>query len=44
MAAGSVVTRDVAADSLVVARGRQDVKLGWAVGFRDLARAKKAGK
>jgi len=44
VAAGSVVTRDVAADSLVVARGRQEEKAGWAVGFRDMARARKAGR
>jgi bifunctional UDP-N-acetylglucosamine pyrophosphorylase/glucosamine-1-phosphate N-acetyltransferase len=41
---GSVVTGDVPADALAVARGRQTVKPGWAVGFRarpeNLAKAK----
>jgi bifunctional UDP-N-acetylglucosamine pyrophosphorylase / glucosamine-1-phosphate N-acetyltransferase len=32
---GSVVTKDVAADSLAVARGRQLEKPGWAKAFRD---------
>jgi bifunctional UDP-N-acetylglucosamine pyrophosphorylase/glucosamine-1-phosphate N-acetyltransferase len=32
---GSVVTRDVPADSLAVARGRQSVINGWAKSFRD---------
>ena len=32
--AGSVVTRDVAGDALVVARGRQEVMPGWAARFR----------
>lgn len=31
---GSVVTKDVAADALAVARGRQIEKSGWAKGFR----------
>jgi bifunctional UDP-N-acetylglucosamine pyrophosphorylase/glucosamine-1-phosphate N-acetyltransferase len=34
IAAGSVVTRDVAADAMVVARGRQVDKPGWAAKFR----------
>jgi bifunctional UDP-N-acetylglucosamine pyrophosphorylase / glucosamine-1-phosphate N-acetyltransferase len=34
VAAGSVVTRDVAADALVVARGQQVEKPGWAAKFR----------
>jgi bifunctional UDP-N-acetylglucosamine pyrophosphorylase/glucosamine-1-phosphate N-acetyltransferase len=33
--AGSVVTQDVEADALVVARGRQAEKPGWAKAFRD---------
>ncbi|MBI3453220.1 MAG: bifunctional UDP-N-acetylglucosamine diphosphorylase/glucosamine-1-phosphate N-acetyltransferase GlmU, partial [Rhodospirillales bacterium] len=32
--AGSIVTRDVPADALVVARGREEVKRGWAKSFR----------
>ncbi|GGE91341.1 bifunctional UDP-N-acetylglucosamine diphosphorylase/glucosamine-1-phosphate N-acetyltransferase GlmU [Sphingomonas prati] len=32
--AGSVVTRDVEADALVVARGRQEAHPGWAARFR----------
>jgi bifunctional UDP-N-acetylglucosamine pyrophosphorylase / glucosamine-1-phosphate N-acetyltransferase len=39
---GSVVTEDVPADGLGVARGRQVNKIGWAVGFRERARAAKA--
>jgi bifunctional UDP-N-acetylglucosamine pyrophosphorylase/glucosamine-1-phosphate N-acetyltransferase len=34
VAAGSVVTRDVAADAMVVARGQQVEKPGWAAKFR----------
>jgi bifunctional UDP-N-acetylglucosamine pyrophosphorylase/glucosamine-1-phosphate N-acetyltransferase len=34
VAAGSVVTRDVAADAMVVARGQQIEKPGWAAKFR----------
>ena len=37
---GSVVTKDVAADALAVARGRQFEKAGWAKAFRE-AKAKK---
>jgi bifunctional UDP-N-acetylglucosamine pyrophosphorylase/glucosamine-1-phosphate N-acetyltransferase len=33
--AGSVITMDVPADGLAVARGRQDVKPGWAHRFRE---------
>lgn len=44
VAAGSVVTRDVPADALAVARGAQDVKPGWAARFRTaMAAKKKAG-
>ncbi len=35
VAAGSVVTRDVAADALAVARGTQTEKSGWAARFRE---------
>ncbi|MFN7174029.1 MAG: bifunctional UDP-N-acetylglucosamine diphosphorylase/glucosamine-1-phosphate N-acetyltransferase GlmU [Thermaurantiacus tibetensis] len=38
--AGSVITRDVPADALAVARGRQEAHAGWAARFR----AGKAGK
>ncbi|WOK37315.1 bifunctional UDP-N-acetylglucosamine diphosphorylase/glucosamine-1-phosphate N-acetyltransferase GlmU [Sphingomonas sp. C3-2] len=41
--AGSVVIRDVEADALGVARGKQDVKPGWAARFRAAMQAKKAG-
>ncbi|MEO8176550.1 MAG: bifunctional UDP-N-acetylglucosamine diphosphorylase/glucosamine-1-phosphate N-acetyltransferase GlmU [Sphingomicrobium sp.] len=40
--AGSVVTRDVAADSLAVARGEQKGIAGWARKFRAAKAAKKA--
>ncbi len=43
VAAGSVVTRDVEADALALARGKQDVKPGWAKRFRQVMMAKKAG-
>ncbi|WPP05596.1 bifunctional UDP-N-acetylglucosamine diphosphorylase/glucosamine-1-phosphate N-acetyltransferase GlmU [Methylocella tundrae] len=32
---GSVITKDVSADSLVIARERQIEKPGWAIGFRE---------
>ncbi|MCW2276013.1 bifunctional UDP-N-acetylglucosamine diphosphorylase/glucosamine-1-phosphate N-acetyltransferase GlmU [Rhodoblastus acidophilus] len=38
---GSVVTKDVAADALAVARGKQMEKPGWAAAFRDKMRALK---
>ncbi|PTD19368.1 bifunctional UDP-N-acetylglucosamine diphosphorylase/glucosamine-1-phosphate N-acetyltransferase GlmU [Sphingomonas fennica] len=41
VAAGSVVTRDVPADALGVARGTQEVKPGWAARFRKAMLAKK---
>ncbi|WP_380876942.1 bifunctional protein GlmU [Sphingomonas sp. DBB INV C78] len=41
--AGSVVTRDVPADALGVARGAQEVKPGWAARFRAAMAKKKAG-
>lgn len=40
--AGSVIARDVPAGSLAVARGRQQVKAGWAESYRLHRRAKKA--
>lgn len=42
VAAGSVVTRDVAADALAVARGQQVDKPGWASKFREARAALKA--
>lgn len=42
--AGSVVTADVPADALAIARGRQDVREGWAARFRSMMRARKAAK
>ncbi len=39
---GSVITRDVAADALAVARGVQEEREGWAVKFRKLMSARKA--
>jgi len=40
--AGSVVTRDVEADALVVARGRQEARPGWAARFRARMQGRKA--
>ena len=40
-AAGSVITEDVAADALAVARGKQIEKAGWAKAFRERQKAKK---
>ncbi len=42
--AGSTVTRDVEADALAVARGKQEVRAGWAARFRELMSIKKAQK
>lgn len=41
VAAGSVVTRDVHADALVIGRSGQEVKPGWAKSFRAIMSAKK---
>jgi len=41
---GSVITEDVPADALAVARGRQEVKPGWAAAFRARKLAQKAAK
>jgi bifunctional UDP-N-acetylglucosamine pyrophosphorylase/glucosamine-1-phosphate N-acetyltransferase len=43
-AAGSVITKDVAADALAVARGRQIEIGGWAMKFRAMKAARKAEK
>jgi bifunctional UDP-N-acetylglucosamine pyrophosphorylase/glucosamine-1-phosphate N-acetyltransferase len=45
VAAGSVITENVPANALAIARGRQSNKLGWATARRkELASAKKSGK
>lgn len=44
VAAGSVVTRDVEANALALARGQQAVKPGWAHRFREVMKATKAAK
>jgi bifunctional UDP-N-acetylglucosamine pyrophosphorylase/glucosamine-1-phosphate N-acetyltransferase len=41
IAAGSVVTQDVEADALALARGSQQIKSGWAVRFRAAMAARK---
>jgi bifunctional UDP-N-acetylglucosamine pyrophosphorylase/glucosamine-1-phosphate N-acetyltransferase len=41
VAAGSVITADVAPDALAVARGKQESKPGWAAGFRKIMVARK---
>ena len=40
-AAGSVITHDVAADALAIARGAQTERAGWARDFRERQKAKK---
>jgi bifunctional UDP-N-acetylglucosamine pyrophosphorylase/glucosamine-1-phosphate N-acetyltransferase len=42
VAAGSVITRDVAPDSLAIGRARQEDKPGWAPAYREKKRAEKA--
>ena len=44
VAAGSVVTADVPADALAIARGSQDVKPHWAARFRTVMAERKANK
>jgi bifunctional UDP-N-acetylglucosamine pyrophosphorylase/glucosamine-1-phosphate N-acetyltransferase len=44
VAAGSVMTRDVAPDALALARGRQEVREGWAATFREMMATKKKAK
>lgn len=41
VAAGSVITADVAPDALALARGKQESKPGWAKGFRTMMAARK---
>ena len=43
VAAGSVITADVAPDALAVGRGRQESNSGWAAGFRTVMNARKKG-
>ena len=43
VAAGSVVTADVPADALAIARGSQEVKPNWAARFREVMAARKKG-
>ena len=43
-ASGSVITKDVPADALAIARGRQEEKLGWAKTFREKHQALKEKK
>ncbi len=42
--AGSVVTRDVEADALVLSRGDEQAKPGWAARFRERMKARKAAR
>jgi bifunctional UDP-N-acetylglucosamine pyrophosphorylase/glucosamine-1-phosphate N-acetyltransferase len=44
VAAGSVITRDIPADALAVARGQQVDKPGWAKRFRERKQAEKAAR
>ncbi|MBO9712707.1 bifunctional UDP-N-acetylglucosamine diphosphorylase/glucosamine-1-phosphate N-acetyltransferase GlmU [Sphingomonas sp.] len=44
VAAGSVITKDVDADALALARGTQAAKPGWAKRFREMMAARKAAK
>jgi bifunctional UDP-N-acetylglucosamine pyrophosphorylase/glucosamine-1-phosphate N-acetyltransferase len=41
IAAGSVITRNVAKEALAIARSEQTVKQGWATKYRELKKAKK---
>jgi bifunctional UDP-N-acetylglucosamine pyrophosphorylase/glucosamine-1-phosphate N-acetyltransferase len=44
IAAGSVVTRDVPADALAIARGELQLREGWAKRYRELKQARKAAR
>jgi bifunctional UDP-N-acetylglucosamine pyrophosphorylase / glucosamine-1-phosphate N-acetyltransferase len=44
VAAGSVITRDVPADAMAIARAPQDDKPGWARKFRERMQALKPAK
>ena len=43
-ASGSVITKNVPADALAIARGRQEHKEGWAAEFRAMKLAERAAK
>jgi bifunctional UDP-N-acetylglucosamine pyrophosphorylase/glucosamine-1-phosphate N-acetyltransferase len=42
--AGSTITRDVEAEALAVARGRQETRRGWASRFREMMAIRKAAR
>jgi bifunctional UDP-N-acetylglucosamine pyrophosphorylase/glucosamine-1-phosphate N-acetyltransferase len=42
--AGSVVTQDVEAGALALARARQEARPGWGTRFREMMKARKAAK
>lgn len=44
VAAGSVVTQNVEAGALAIARGRQEARPGWGTRFRESMKARKAAK
>lgn len=44
IAAGSVITRDVPADALAVARGAMELREGWAKRYREMKAARKAAR
>ena len=44
IAAGSVITRDVPADSLAITRAELQVKVGWASRYRKMKESRKAAK
>ena len=44
IAAGSVITRNIPADALAIARGEQVTREGWAKRYRDMKQARKAAK
>jgi bifunctional UDP-N-acetylglucosamine pyrophosphorylase/glucosamine-1-phosphate N-acetyltransferase len=44
IAAGSVITQDIPADGLAIARGEQVNRDGWAKRYRDIKRARKAAR
>jgi bifunctional UDP-N-acetylglucosamine pyrophosphorylase/glucosamine-1-phosphate N-acetyltransferase len=44
IAAGSVITRDVPADSLAITRAELQVKEGWATRYRKMRESRRAAK
>ena len=44
IAAGTVVTADVPADALAIARNDMQIRPGWAAKYRDIKKARKAAK